>query len=133
MGPEQRVAKRRYAAFALRTPWNEATATWQQAGRNQPWKGGKSFAFGADTGPPGPHVVVLPYKEKDTVDPPIEYRLDVTAFVQDWLNGGANHGLAIAAVPDRAIDDGFQSRFQIYASEHPRVQYTPKLTIQLAP
>jgi len=49
------------------------------------------------------------------------------------LNGAANYGLAIAAVPDRAIDEGFQSRFQIYASEHPRVQYTPKLTIQLAP
>ena len=102
-------------------------------GRRQTLEGGKDFTLGVDTGPPGPHVVVLPDKGKDTVDPPIEYRLDLTAIVQAWLDGAANHGLAIAPVIDRAVDGGYQSRFQIYASEHPRVQYTPKLTVQLRP
>lgn len=126
--------KTKVCAFSLRTPWDEATATWRQAAKGKPWKGGTNFALGEDTGPASPPVTVFPEKGRDTiVDPPIEYQLDVTAFVQDWLDGAANHGLAIAAVSDRAIDEGWQSRFQIYASEYPRVQFTPKLTVRLRP
>jgi hypothetical protein len=48
------------------------------------------------------------------------------------LSGAAsNHGLAIAPVIDRVIDEGQFTRFQLYASEHERVRYTPKLTVQL--
>ena len=42
-----------------------------------------------------------------------------------------NHGLAIAPVIDRSVDEGFSTRFQVYGSEHLRAQYTPKLTVQV--
>ena len=68
----------------------------------------------------------------DTVDPPLEYRLDVTDMAHAWLDGtAANHGLAVVPVPDRAVDDGFHTRFQVYASEYQQVKYTPKLTVVL--
>lgn len=122
-------------AFAVKTPWEEASATWNQPADGKRWANGKSFSFDADTGPPSRHVVVKPDEPgTDTVDPPLEYQLDVTAIVQSWLDGSQpNHGLALAPVIDRAIDDGSLSRFQIYASEHPRPQFTPKLVIHLKP
>jgi serine/threonine protein kinase len=122
-------------AFPLKTTWDEASVTWNQAAEGKPWAGGKSFAFNVDTGPPSPHVIVKPDAPgTDTAEPPIEYQLEVTAIVQAWLDGSQpNHGLALAGVADRAIDNGYHSRFQIYASEHPRPQYTPKLVIQLKP
>jgi serine/threonine-protein kinase len=122
-------------AFPLKTAWDEASVTWNQAAEGKPWAGGKSFAFNLDTGPPSPHVIVKPDAPgTDTVDPPLEYQLDATTIVQSWLDGSQpNHGLALAGVIDRAVDNGYHSRFQIYASEHPRPQYTPKLAIQLKP
>jgi hypothetical protein len=121
-------------AFGVLTPWDEATVTWKQAAEGKPWKGGKNFIFGADTGPPSPHVIVRQDQGSDTVDPPLEYQLDVTPLVRSWLAGTTpNHGLAIAPVIDRAIDDGHHSRFQLYGSEHNRVQYTPTLTLQTRP
>src|SRR5262249_1254926 len=122
-------------AFPLKTAWDEASVTWNQAAEGKPWAAGKSFAFNVDTGPPSPHVVVKPDAPgTDTAEPPIEYQLEVRAIVQAWLDGSQpNHGLALAGVIDRAIDNGYHSRFQIYASEHPRPQYTPKLVIQLKP
>jgi Protein kinase domain len=118
-------------ALPLKTAWDEATVTWRQPAAGQSWRGGAAFAFGADTGPPGPGVVVEPDQGSDTVDPPIEYQLDVTDLVRSWLDGGAaNHGLAIAPVIDPGVDEGFLSRFQVYGLEHGRAQYTPKLTVQ---
>jgi hypothetical protein len=78
-------------------------------------------------------VVVQPDQVgTDTADPPIEYQLDVTDLVRLWLEGGApNYGLAIAPVIDLSVDEGFMTRFQTYGSEHSRVQYTPKLTLQV--
>jgi hypothetical protein len=119
-------------AFVLKTAWDEQAATWKQAAAGKPWQGGKTFAFRKDTGPPGPPVVVKPDQDSDTVDPPLEYQLDVTDMVRDWLSGAApNHGLAIAPVIDRATDEGQFTRFQVYGSEHNRAGYTPKLTVQL--
>jgi hypothetical protein len=119
-------------AFALKTPWDEQSATWRQAATGKLWQGGQTFAFGKDTGLPGPPVVVKPDQGSDTVDPPLEYQIDVTDLVRDWLSGAIpNHGLAIAPVIDRATDEGQFTRFQVYASEHERVRYTPKLTVQL--
>jgi hypothetical protein len=121
-------------AFGVLTPWDKATVTWKQAGEGKSWKGGKNFAFGTDTGPASPHVVVLQDMGSDTVDPPLEYQLDVTPLARSWLAGTQpNHGVAIAPVIDRAIDRGHQSRFQLYSSRHDRVQYTPTLTLQLQP
>ena len=119
-------------AFGLKTAWDEAAVTWQRPDCGGRWKGGQAFKFGVDTLPPGRHVVVLPDQGRDTVDPPLEYRLDVTPLVRAWLSGKAeNYGLAIAPVIDRAIDDGRQARFQVVASEDARKRYTPKLTIGL--
>src|SRR5262249_58247310 len=120
-------ASSKVGAFPLKTPWDEASATWNQAAEGKAWAGGKSFALAADTLPDSPLVIVKPDEPgTDTVDPPLEYQLDVTAPVQAWIDGSQpNHGLALAGVADRAIDDGRYSRFQIYASEHPRRQFTP--------
>jgi hypothetical protein len=124
--------KTKVCAFPLKTAWEEATVTWRQPAAGKAWRGGASFAFGADTGPAGHAVVVLPDQGSDTVDPPLEYQLDVTDLVRAWLTGGAaNHGLAIAPVIDPSVDEGFLSRFQVYGSEHSRAQYTPKLTVQV--
>jgi lysophospholipase L1-like esterase len=123
--------KTHVAAFALRTAWDEATVTWRQPAMGKAWQGGKAFVFGTDTGPEAAHVIVKPDEGSDTVDPPLEYRIDVTDMVRDWLTGKApNHGLAIAPVIDRSVDEGLQTRFQLYGSEHERVQYTPKLAVQ---
>ena len=127
-----RWGKTKVCAFPLKTAWDEATATWREPTTGRSWQGGQSFAFGSDAGPPGPAVVVEPEQGRDTVDPPTEYRLDVTDLVRSWLDGGApNHGLAIAPVIDRSVDEGVMTRFQIYGSEYVREQYTPKLDVTL--
>jgi hypothetical protein len=119
-------------AFGLKTPWYEASATWQRPGADASWKGGRTFAFGADTTEPVDHVVVPPNAGSDTVDPPLEYQLDVTPLVRKWISGEMpNHGLAIASVIDRAVDDGYWTRLQVLASEYREAQYTPKLEIHL--
>ena len=123
--------KTHVAAFPLKTAWDEATVTWRQPATGKTWQGGKGFAFGTDTGPEAAHVIVKPDEGSDTVDPPLEYRIDITDMVRDWLSGKVpNHGLAIAPVIDRSVDEGLQTRFQLYGSEHERVQFTPKLTVQ---
>ena len=56
----------------------------------------------------------------------------MTTLVRNWLSGEMpNHGLAIASVVDRAVDDGQWTRLQVPASEYRRAQYTPKLEIHL--
>jgi hypothetical protein len=129
------IGKTKVCAFPLKTAWDEATVTWRQPAAGKSWRGGQGFAFGADTGPAGPPVVVLPDQEgTDTVDPPIEYQLDVTDLVRSWLEGGTpNHGLAIAPVIDPGVDEGLRTRFQVYGSEHSQAAYTPKLTVQVRP
>jgi hypothetical protein len=123
--------KTKVCAFPLKTAWDEVTVTWREPAVGRSWQGGQSFTFGADSGLAGPAVVVQPDQGSDTVDPPTEYKLDVTDLVQSWLDGGApNHGLAIAPVIDPSVDEGFLSRFQVYSSEHVQAQYTPKLTVQ---
>jgi len=117
-------------AYGLTTPWEEGEATWQRPSAGRTWRGGQTFRFGADAVSPSPHIVVPPNAERDVVDPPIEYQIDVTHLVRDWLSGKTpNHGLAIAAQIDRAIDDGQHSRFQVLASEYDETRYTPKLTV----
>jgi hypothetical protein len=120
-------------AFPLMTAWDPDAATWLQPAEGKSWRDRAGFAFGADTGPPGPAVVVKPDQPgSDTVDPPIEHQLDVTDVVRAWLEGGtANHGLAIAPVIDPSVDQGFRTRFQIYGPYHGRTQYAPKLTVQV--
>jgi hypothetical protein len=119
-------------ALPLQTAWDEVTATWRAPALGQSWQGGQGFRFDADAGPAGPAVVVEPDQGSDTVDPPVEYQLDVTELVHSWLDGGApNHGLAIAPVIDPSVDRGISTRFQVYGSEHSRGPYTPKLTVQV--
>jgi serine/threonine protein kinase len=126
------AGKTKVCAFPLRTEWAEVSATWREPAVHQSWKGGQAFAIGTDAGPPGDAVVVEPDKEGDTANPPIEYQLDVTDLVRSWLSGSVpNLGMAIAPVIDPSVDGGTQSRFQIYGSEHPQVDFTPKLTVQV--
>jgi hypothetical protein len=117
-------------AFGLTTPWDEGEATWTRPSARKSWRGGATFRFGADTLQPSPHIVVPPDTGRDVVDPPIEYQIDVTPLVRDWLSGKTpNCGLAIAAQIDRSIDDGQYSRFQVLASEYREDRYAPKLTV----
>ena len=119
-------------AFPLKAAWEEASATWNQPSEGKAWTGGKAFALKDDAGTASAPVVVKPDMGSDTVDPPLEYQLIVTDMVRAWLDGTApNHGLAIVPLPDRAIDEGFHTRFQMYASEYQQVKYTPKLMVVL--
>jgi hypothetical protein len=125
--------KTKVCAFPVKTAWDEDTVTWREPAKGRSWQGGANFAFGTDTGPAGASVVVEPDEPgTDTVDPPLEYKLDVTDAVRSWLEGGQpNHGLAIAPVIDLSVDEGFSTRFQVFGSEHNRTQYTPKLTLEV--
>jgi len=120
-------------AFPLKTAWEEMAATWRQPAAGRQWKGGAAFRFGADTGPASAPVIVPPDKGRDTANPPLEYRIDVTDMVKGWVSGKSpNYGMAIAPVIDRSVDDGHWTRFQVIASERQPVRYTPKLAIELA-
>jgi hypothetical protein len=126
--------KSKVCAYPLKTGWDEATATWQQPAEGGRWRGGEAFDLAKDTGEASAPVIVRPDVDSDTVDPPLEYRLDVTAMVRAWLAGEApNEGLAIVPIADRTVDEGFHTRFQIYGSEYRRPQYTPRLTIDARP
>jgi len=118
------------AARILTGDWDEATATWKQRAPGRSWKGGE-FQFGADTpAEVDANINIPPDQGTDTVDPPLEYQLDITKLVQGWADGSVpNYGLAIASVVDRAVDDGHWTRFQVIASEYNRVEFSPKLTI----
>ena len=119
-------------AFPLKTAWEEASATWDQPADGKTWKGGKTFALKDDAGAASP-----PWWSSRTWVPTRSIRrwsieLDVTDMVRAWLDGTApNHGLAIVPLPDRTVDDGFHTRFQMYASEYNQAKYTPKLTVVL--
>jgi hypothetical protein len=124
--------KTKVCAFPLKTAWDEVAVTWREPAVGKSWQGGPGFTFGVDTGPAGPGVVVQPDQGGDTLDPPAEYKLDVTGLVQSWLDGEApNNGMAISPVIDPSVDEGFLTRFQVYSSEHSQVQYTPKLMVQV--
>jgi hypothetical protein len=121
-------------AFPLKTAWDEVEASWRRPAAGQSWRGGGSFRLADDAGPAGPPVVVKPDQGSDTVDPPLEYRLDVTDAVRAWLEGRRpNHGVAVVPVPDRAVDEGYQTRFQFYGAKADRPQNAPKLTLELRP
>jgi hypothetical protein len=127
----------RVCAFRVTSlDWDEGTVTWKQAAAGSPWKGlfpSTGFAVGADTlKEPDGDVVVPPDQGTDTVDPPLEYSIDVTKSVVAWLTGKApNRGLAVVAIVDREVDDGQWTRTQLLASEYGQTQFTPKLTIEL--
>ena len=128
------VGNTKVHAFPVQTAWDEKTVTWRESAAGKSWQDGAGFAFGADTGPPGPAVVVKPEQGSDTAEPPLEYQLDVTDLVRAWLNGGTpNHGLGIAPVIDTTVDEGLLTRFQVCGSQYSRPQYTPKLTVQTRP
>jgi hypothetical protein len=121
-------------AFPLKTAWEETAATWKQPAEGKSWQGERGFDPAKDAGSASPTVIVEPDMGSDTVDPPLEYQLDVTEAVRDWLSGARpNHGAAIIPLADRSIDDGHFTRFQIYASENPRAEFTPKLTVRFRP
>ena len=70
-----------------------------------------------------------PDKGGDVADPPLGYHFDIVPLVQAWIDGSApNYGVAIVPVDDRAVDEGFQSRMQVTASEY-KIRQTPRLSV----
>ncbi|MBL8793974.1 MAG: serine/threonine protein kinase [Planctomycetia bacterium] len=123
-------ARTKVEIHAVKTPWDEATVTWSQGGDGKPWQNGKHFAVGLDTSTLLGQIIVQPDTTKDIAEPPVAYGLEITEQVRRWMEGKEpNHGLALVPVADRAIDDGLQSRFQIYASEYNRMTATPRLSL----
>ncbi|MGL4460969.1 MAG: hypothetical protein ACRC1K_02365, partial [Planctomycetia bacterium] len=56
--------------------------------------------------------------------------VDVTPLARDWLaKRRPNHGVALTPLVDRAVDDGNNTRFQIYASEDRAPARQPRLKI----
>jgi len=129
--PSSGQGKMKVAAMGLKTDWKEREATWNAPAKGKTWKGGsRGFALGLDTGAPGPAIVIPPERGSDIADPPLEYRLDVSELVRGWLSGKEpNHGLAVAPMMDSEVDEGVSSRLQLYASEHRRPQYIPRLEV----
>ncbi len=119
-------------ALPLKQAWDEDTATWRRSAAGAAWLGGDCYAYGVGPGPASPQIVVLPNRQQDVVDPPVEYQMDVTGMVRTWLAGQPNHGLAIAPLIDPSVDRHVPSYFSIYGSEHERGEFTPKLTVRYA-
>ena len=94
-----------------------------------------AFDAARDAGPVAGSAVVEPERGgSDLADPPVEVRIDVTPLCRAWLAGTAeNHGLVVMPVADRAVDEGESARFQVFASEHREVSYTPRLEVELEP
>jgi tRNA A-37 threonylcarbamoyl transferase component Bud32 len=128
-------------AFPVLTPWQESSASWLAPSPGKQWRGKPpkpggvcAFEIGVDTGPAAiGSVIVLPDPPgMDIAEPPLEYQLDITDIVRGWLEKKLeNNGVAIAGVPDRDIDQNQLTRFQIFASEYDRPQFSPKLHIRL--
>ncbi len=123
----------RLAALPMTTTWDESAATWNRPAAGRRWTGGETFRVGADTSQAVGQTVVEPDSGSDIADPPVECRLDVTAAVRGWFDGQPNHGLALVPIPDRSVDEGHFTRFQIYASDDDRAAYTPRLTVKFQP
>ncbi|MDA0840111.1 MAG: DNRLRE domain-containing protein [Planctomycetota bacterium] len=118
------------AAYLVKTAWDEISATWAEPGQGLKWQDG-SFTLDKDTGQQSEFIVIEPDQGGDTVNPPLEYKFDVTEIASLWVSGKAtNHGLAVASVVDRSIDEGNFTRNQVLASEYDEVKYTPKLEIE---
>jgi hypothetical protein len=124
------AGKTKIVAARVLSPWDEASATWKRPASGSHWAGA-IFEPTRDTTHATAPVVVQPDAESDTAEPPIEYQLDVTALVAAWLGGTMeNYGFAIVPVIDRAVDDGYQTRFQIYGSEASNAKLGPKLLLE---
>ncbi len=123
-------ARTKVGIHVVKTPWDEATVTWNQAGDGKAWRNGKQFAPALDAAKLLGYVQVQPDTTRDIAEPPTAYNFDITEQLRSWMEGTEpNYGLALIPVADRAVDDGLQSRFQIYASEDPRSQCGPRLTM----
>lgn len=120
------------AAFPVLQEWDATTVTWKQASAGKPWHNPSGFSFAEDAGKTSPPIHVPPEPLSDTVDPPRESLLDVTVIVRHWHAGQSkNFGFAVAPVIDRTVDEGNFTRMQILASESPRVEFTPRLLIDV--
>jgi serine/threonine protein kinase len=123
-------ARTKVGIHVVKTPWDEASVTWNQASEGKAWQNGKQFAPALDAPKLLGYVQVHPDTTRDIAEPPTSYNFEITEQLRSWMEGTEpNYGLALVPVADRAVDDGHQSRFQVFASEHARSQYTPRLTM----
>ena len=131
--PHSRPAVTRVLIRSVKTHWNP-DATWNRATKQTSWKGNGPFSGELDLGQTGPSLVVQPDTVNDIVDPPVAYDADVTEIVRAWIEKGeANHGVAVVPTPDRAVDQGLQSRFQVRRTTWGKQQFAPRSTIELTP
>ena len=118
-------------AFPLLSDWDEASATWRAPAAGKRWRGGDQFASAEDAGPAENFIRVKPDEGGDTVEPPMAYSIDITTMARSWMDGSlANAGVALIPIPDRAIDQGNYTRFQVCATEYARAAYTPRLVME---
>jgi len=128
------AGRTKVVAAPMVSAWQEETATWRHPGGPSRWLGGDHFDPMHDAGPQGPPTIVPPDRGGDLADPPLEMQVDVTDAVRSWLDGATpNHGLVLLPIPDRTVDDGAHTRFQVFASEAQAAEFTPKLTLEFDP
>jgi hypothetical protein len=127
------AGRTKVSLFGLKSTWDEQSATWRSPARGKSWQGANgAFTIGRDTGREISSVTIEPDQGSDTVDPPVEYRLDTTALVRAWIaDAMSNFGVAVAPVIDRGVDDGQFTRVQVLASEYREARYTPKLIVEI--
>lgn len=119
------------AAVPLLTEWDEAAATWNQPTAGKRWRGGGAFALEGDAGPAENFIRIKPDNGADTAEPPAAYSIDITTMTRAWVAGTAiNAGVGLVPIPDRSVDDGNYTRFQVCATEYSRAAYTPRLVLE---
>jgi len=118
-------AETKVVPYGITTAWREADAAWGAG-----WRAADGAFSAADLGKSGAALQVPPNPAKDTVDPPVPLRFEVTGLVNAWLKGTPNHGLALVPMPDRAVDDGHHTRFQIYSREWRGAAARPRLVVE---
>ena len=107
------------AAYRLLRPWDESTATWQQASAGEPWA-----APGADS----PSDRALTPAASATVTKTLTWvTWDITEMVQAWVqHPEQNAGLILDVTGGGAGNYGF------YSTEAPDIQHRPRLIITYA-
>jgi hypothetical protein len=95
-----------FEAFRLTTPWDEATVTWDTTDGNARWTlAGGDFAAAVEGTASGGHTGL--------------HEFDLTSVVQDWVDGVANHGLAVMNPQGASDERGIFNRHQVpFTSSH---------------
>lgn len=107
------------SAYQLLRPWNEKTATWNEADTGQPWQDGGARWAGADRADTAADTVVLTEAIRNA---PLQW--DLTAAVQGWVaDPASNHGVLLLP------EDGAR-QIWVRSSEYADISTRPQLSVQ---